>query len=385
MNPKLSLKINIMPISNPMKNLLLIILFSISFIQVSISQKFVNEFLNIGVGARAHGMFGSVVAHVDDATSGYWNPAGLTQMNAPLQVSAMHTNWFGGIANYDYLSIAKKFKGKRNAAGGFTIIRMGVDNIPNTLNLIGPDGTVNYDRITTFSTSDYAAILSYAQDMNAKGNFSVGGNIKIINRSIGSFGNAWGFGADLGAQWRGENFSFGATARDITTTFNAWSFNLTEEEKLTFQKTDNDIPVSSTEVTLPRLIVGAAFHTKKGNMSYLAEADLNISTNGTKAGVLSGNKFAIDPTIGVEIGFAGRVFVRAGVGNIQSVINPSITDQIERSLEFQPNIGMGLNLGRLNVDYALTNIGSVSGILVSHVFSLTLDFNARVRKDEDFL
>ena len=369
-----------MSISNPMKNLLLVILVSISYIQETNAQKFVNEFLNIGVGARAHGMFGSVVAHVDDATSGYWNPAGLTQLNAPLQISAMHTNWFGGIANYDYLSIAKKFTGERNAAGGFTIIRMGVDNIPNTLNLIGADGTVNYDRITTFSTSDYAAILSYARDINAKGNFSLGGNIKIINRSIGSFGTAWGFGADIGAQLRGDKFSFGASVRDITTTFNAWSFNLTEEEKLTFQKTNNEIPVSSTEITLPRLIVGAAFHTKKGKMSYLAEADLNISTDGTKAGVLSGNKFALDPTIGVEVGFADRVFVRVGLGNIQSVINPSVLDQIDRSLEFQPNIGMGLNLGRLNVDYALTNIGSVSGILVSHVFSLTLDFNARVNE-----
>jgi len=380
---KLLLKIMNMSISNPMKNLLFTIILSFTFFSASFGQKFVNEFLNIGVGARAHGMFGSVVAHVDDASAGYWNTAGLTQIDAPLQISAMHTNWFGGIANYDYLSIAKKFSGERNAAGGFTIIRMGVDNIPNTLNLIGPDGTVNYDRIKTFSTSDYAAILSYARDMNAEGNLSVGGNIKVINRSIGSFGTAWGFGADIGAQWRGEKFSFGASARDITTTFNAWSFNLTEEEKLVFQQTDNDIPVSSTELTLPRLIVGAAFHTTKGKMSYLAEADLNISSNGTKAGVFSGNNLSIDPTIGIEAGFADRVFVRAGIGNIQSVINPSALDQIERTLEFQPNIGMGLKLGRLKVDYALTNIGSLSGILVSHVFSLTLDFNARDRENVD--
>lgn len=359
------------------KSLLFATLFAIAGISPISAQKFVNEFLNIGVGARAHGMFGSVVAHVDDASAGYWNTAGLTQIDAPLQISAMHTNWFGGIANYDYISIAKRFDGKRKAAGGITFIRMGVDNIPNTLNLIGPDGTVNYDRIKTFSTSDYAAILSYARDMNDAGNWSVGGNIKIINRTIGSFGSAWGFGADLGAQWRGKNFSFGVAARDVTTTYNAWSFNLTEEEKLVFQKTNNDIPVSSTEISLPRVIVGFAFHQKRGNLSYLAEADLNISTNGTQAGVLGGNKFAVDPTIGLEVGFADRVFVRAGVGNIQSVINPAISDQIERDLEFQPNIGMGLKLGRLTVDYALTNIGSVTGVLVSHVFSVTLNFQAR--------
>ena len=357
---------------------LLSILIIVSFSLNANSQtKFVNEFLNIGVGAEAHGKFGSVVATVDDVTAGYWNPAGLTQLDAPLQISAMHANWFGGIANYDYVSIAKKFKGDKSAVGGITIIRMGVDNIPNTLNLIGPDGTVNYDRVTTFSASDYAVLLSYARNMNAKGNFSVGGNIKIINRTIGSFGTAWGFGADVGAQWRGDVFSFGLSARDITTTFNAWSFNLSEDEKLVFQQTDNTIPVSSTETTLPRLIAGVAMHKKRNLISYMIEADLNISSNGTKAGVFSGKNFAIDPTIGFEVGYADRVFVRGGIGNIQSVINPTFADVDKKSLEFQPNIGMGLKLGRLKVDYALTNIGSVSGILVSHIFSLTLNFNAK--------
>lgn len=366
-----------MSISNPMKKLLSLLLLVFSIISAYGQTKFVNEFLNIGVGADAHGKFGSVVATVDDVSSGYWNPAGLTQIDAPLQVSAMHANWFGGIANYDYLSIAKKFKGDRSAVGGITIIRMGVDNIPNTLNLIGPDGTVNYDRITTFSASDYAVLLSYARNMNEKGNFSMGGNIKIINRSIGSFGSAWGFGADIGAQWRGDFVSFGLSARDITTTFNAWSFNLSEEEKQIFQQTNNDIPVSSTEVSLPRLIAGVAIHKKNKSISYMLEADLNISSNGTEAGVFSGRNFAIDPTIGFEVGYVDRVFIRGGVGNIQSVINPTIADGIERSLEFQPNIGMGLKLGRLKVDYALTNIGSVSGVLVSHIFSLTLDFKAK--------
>ncbi len=371
------IKVNNMSISNPMKNLFSIIVIVSFSVTVQSQTKFVNEFLNIGVGAEAHGKFGSVVATVDDVTAGYWNPAGLTQLESPLQISAMHANWFGGIANYDYVSIAKKFKGDKSAVGGLTIIRMGVDNIPNTLNLIGPDGTVNFDKIVTFSASDYAVMFSYARNMNAKGNFSVGGNLKVINRSIGSFATAWGFGADIGAQWRGDILSFGLSARDITTTFNAWSFNLSEDDKRVFQQTNNDIPVSSTEVSLPRLIAGAAMHKKIKSFSYMIEADLNISSNGTEAGVFSGRNFAIDPTFGFEVGYSDRVFVRGGVGNIQSVINPTIADDIERSLEFQPNIGMGLKLGRLKVDYALTNIGSVSGVLVSHIFSLTLNFNAR--------
>ena len=344
------------------------------------AQRFVNEFLNIGVGARAHGMFGSVVANVDDGTSAYWNTAGLTQIESNLEINAMHANWFGGIANYDYLSIAKKIGGEKRAAGALTIIRMGVDNIPNTLNLIGPDGSVNFDRVTVFSASDFAAFLSYARGINDK--LSIGGNIKVINRNIGSFGTAWGFGADLGLQYRGEKFSFGAMARDITTTFNAWSFNLTEEEKITFQRTGNEIPVSSTEITLPRLIVGVATHGGSEKFSYLLEANLALSTDGTEAAVFGGRGFNADPTIGLEFGLFQKVFIRGGIGNIQSVINPTIDANNSREFEFQPNIGMGLKLGKLQVDYALTNIGSVSGVLVSHIFSVKLDFVVKNKDTE---
>lgn len=356
-----------------------LILFCLGLSMVASSQKFVNEFLNIGVGARAHGMFGSVTANTDDVTSAYWNPAGLTGMQSPLELSAMHADWFGGIASYDYISIGKKFTGKP-AAAAITLIRMGIDNIPNTLNLIGPDGSVDYDRVTEFSTADYAFLVSYAKAMDQTGKFSLGGNIKVIHRSIGSFGSAWGFGADLGAKWRLNKLTVGLTAKDITTTFNAWSFNLSDEEKKTFNETGNEIPVSSNETTLPRLILGLAYHTNiTESFSILAETDLNFSTYGTEAGLVSSNNFAFDPTFGVEIGFMDKAFLRFGVGNIQRRVN--IENFENRKLEIQPNVGLGLKLGRLKVDYALTNLGDATDVLVSHIFSLGISFNARSKNE----
>src|SRR5690606_681188 len=108
-------------------------LFSIA---LSAQVKYSNEFLTIGAGARAHGMSNAMISHIGDVSAGYWNPAGLTQINTPFQVSAMHAEWFAGIAKYDYISFAKQLKGENNAAFGLSVIRLGIDNIPNTLNLV---------------------------------------------------------------------------------------------------------------------------------------------------------------------------------------------------------------------------------------------------------
>jgi hypothetical protein len=68
--------------------------------------KYSNEFLSIGVGARSFGMANSVISSVDDVTAGYWNPSGLTKQKEKLQVGFMHSNYFSGLANYDYLGVS---------------------------------------------------------------------------------------------------------------------------------------------------------------------------------------------------------------------------------------------------------------------------------------
>ncbi len=359
--------------------------FSVFFISFSLvigssQTKFVNEFLNIGVGARAHGMFGAVAASSNDATAAYWNTAGLTELQSPFQVSAMHANWFGGLSNYDYISIAKKFNAEKKSVGALTVIRMAIDNIPNTLNLVQPDGSIDYDRVKEFSAADYGFLFSYARALSDDGSLSIGFNAKIIHRTIGDFGTAWGFGGDASLRWRKNNLAFAVTARDITTTVNAWSFSLSDEEKDVFAATGNDIPVSTSEVNLPRVILGGAYKTQFSDFSLLTELDINFSTNGTEAGVFSRDRFSADPAVGLEVGYLDKVFIRAGAGNFQRVINNINASEAE--FEFQPNIGLGLVLGRLKVDYALANVGGSSGVLESHIFSLTLDFNSRRKSTE---
>ena len=59
----------------------------------------------------------------------------------------------------------------------------------------------------------------------------MGGNVKIIHRKAGDFAKAWGFGIDVGLQYEKGPWRFGAVGKDITSTFNAWTFKFTEKEK----------------------------------------------------------------------------------------------------------------------------------------------------------
>lgn len=332
--------------------------------------KYSNEFLSIGVGANALGLSNSVVAGVDDVTAGYWNPAGLTEIGDFLQVGAMHAEYFAGIAKYDYIGIAKPIDDK--SAAGFTFIRFGVDDIPNTTQLIDKDGNINYDNITTFSAGDYAFLFSYARKLPVDG-LSLGGNFKIIYRQVGDFARSWGFGLDAGLKYKlGEKWKFGLLARDVSTTFNAWSFSLDDQMKETFVLTGNEIPENGLEITLPKIILGAQFKTNLVKEFYLkSEIDMAFNTDGRRNVLIRTNPVSIDPYMGLEIGYGKWVALRFGAGNMQWIKNPDLTE----SLTFQPNIGIGVGFKGISIDYAFTDIGDASVALYSHVFSLRFKFN----------
>ncbi|MCB0669215.1 MAG: PorV/PorQ family protein [Saprospiraceae bacterium] len=335
-------------------------------------RKYSNNFLSIGVGGRAHGMGGAVSATTSNVFSTQWNPAGLAQGEAPLCLSAMHAEWFAGILNYDFIGIAKEFNRDKRAYGALSVVRMGIDNIPNTINLIEPDGSINYDNISSFSAADYGIFLSYGRQLG-QSKWDIGGSVKVINRRIGPFATAWGFGLDIGVQKHTDRWHLGIMARDVTTTFNAWSFSFTEAERTVLQQTDNLVPKSSTELTAPSLITAFArdFPVNEKN-SLLIELDLEFTFDGQRNTLISSSFTSVDPRIGAEYSFNDRLFLRAGLGNIQRVaddLNPAAKNTI-----VQPHFGIGLNLGRLRIDYALTNVGDTENTSFSHIFSLLLDF-----------
>ena len=354
-----------------MKNIFGVLIFTISIIsygQNLNTPKYSNEFLNIGVGARALGMSNAVITSTEDVMSGYWNPAGLTNIDQDLQIGLMHAEYFAGIAKYDFGSIAKNIDEK--SAVSFSFLRFGVDNIPNTTELIDAQGNINYDRISYFTAADMAFIMSYGRKLNDQ--FSIGGSAKIINRKAGDFANAWGFGIDFSAKYQYKSWKFAVMGKDITSTFNVWNYHLSDEMINTFIETDNELPQNGIELTMPRIILGGSRLTYfKNDISLLTELNFDLTTDGNRNVLISGNPISIDPHMGFELNIKDLVFIRSGIGNIQKY-----TDNTNKTIyTLQPNIGLGLKIKGVTIEYALTDIGDASVALYSNIFSLKFDLN----------
>ncbi|NOX88215.1 MAG: UPF0164 family protein [Calditrichaeota bacterium] len=129
------------------------------------------NFLTIPIGARATGMGGAFVALASDATSAYWNPAGLVRLNGN-EINITHTPWLVG-TDLNWLSIALKFG--PNAIGvSFNQLDYGSEEITTAQN---PMGTGQ-----KWEAADMAFGLSYARSLTNR--FSFGATVKYIKQQI---------------------------------------------------------------------------------------------------------------------------------------------------------------------------------------------------------
>ena len=324
--------------------------------------------MNIGVDAASFGMANATTASSANVNSGYWNPAGLLAIEDN-QLSIMHASYFANIANYDYGAFAMPLDDR--SAVAISLIRFGVDDILNTTQLIDDQGNIDYSRISLFSTADYGITFSYARALPLDG-LNIGVKAKVIRRIIGDFASSWGFGLDLGIQFNKNDWKFGAMIRDITTTFNAWAI---DEEKFSeiqgaINGQNQELP-DTMEITIPKLNLGVSrkfiFH-----YDYVLLTEIDFNFRFAETNDLVSNSFAsFTPAVGLEFGYIDLVFVRAGVGNFQSITQLDGNN----SLGFQPNIGIGFKFKGIQVDYALTDLGDQSAALYSNIFSITLDWS----------
>ena len=348
---------------------LYIVLFC-STLQAQIVRKYSNEFLNLGAGARGLAMGGAVISSQNDVYAPMWNPAGLVGVESDWQGAAMHAEYFESIAKYDYIAFAKAL----NDNGGtvaFSVVRLGVDDILNTTQMIDSEGNIDYDKITKFSQADYAGIISYGFHPGGNHKLDVGVNAKIVYRNVGKFANGFGFGFDFGAIYHADSgWNYGAMLRDATTTVNFWTVNQQELSTVVNGEEFNPAPENKMEITMPKLNVGASRNFELSrDLKLLPEAGLNIDFAKTAA-IISTDFASITPYAGAELSYQDLIFVRLGVNRFQNVTD---LEDLKRKISFQPSAGIGIKYKGLSIDYALTNSGVNGSNLFSNFFSLKLD------------
>lgn len=342
------------------------------------AQKYSNEFLSIGVGARAQAMGSSVVASSSDAFSIFWNPAGLADIeNEGLQLGIMHAEWFAGIGKHDVFSFSMPMQNK-NSRLGFGLVRFGIDNIPNTLSLYNDDGSINYDNIVEFSAADMAFFGGFGSKKKlANGYLNYGSSLKVVRRVIGSFANSWGFGLDLGAQYHNNNdLRIGLLLKDISTTVNTWSISFTDEEKAILQATGNDLPgIRSNEITRPSIILGIGKGFTFKTFTLYPEFGISITTDGQRNALVSGDPISMDGHFGLELFYKEFLFLRAGINQFQR----STDFDGNESLIMKPGIGTGFVINAVELDYSFTNLVT-NNALYSHVLSLKISLKDKKEK-----
>ncbi|MCK4549580.1 MAG: PorV/PorQ family protein [Candidatus Krumholzibacteria bacterium] len=145
-------------------------------------------FLRLGNGARAGGMGEAFTAVADDATSIYWNPAGLAAVEE-VELNLTHTEWLMDI-RFEQATVANEMWG--GVAGlSFTGLYYGSLDRYGEYPSLTPDGT--------FSPYDLALSLGYARDIIP--NLALGAAFKIIYSKI-DFKSATGYAFDFGVTHR---------------------------------------------------------------------------------------------------------------------------------------------------------------------------------------
>jgi len=316
--------------------------------------KYSGEFLAIGVGGRPLGMGGAFVSLVNDVTSGYWNPGALSRLNYP-QIALMHDERFGNLVNYDYGAVAIPFGS--NVSLGLSVIRLGVDDVPNTkdawldLNENGyfdPGDRLDYNKIKFFNAADWAFLFTYSKKQSEQ--LSYGVNLKVISRSIDD-GSAWGVGFDVGAIYSfAPNFRVGANLQDLTTTYLAWNTGRKELITPTAKVGGSyDFEIFKTGRITPALDFDVRFENRKfASLAHLGAASFDMHA-------------------GLEYGFKDLFALRVGYNDVK-----------------QLTLGAGIKLPKLNIDYSFAKFDASDQLGNTHRISVmyTLESEKFRRKGE---
>ncbi len=287
---------------------------------------FDGQFLKITVGARAAGMGNAFVAVADDASSLYWNAAGIARIDTDKsQLSLNHANW---IADMSFDQIGYVFHVKRiPGAFGVSARALSMDPMVETT-AYQPDPVTGTGR--TFDAGMMTVGLTYARSFTDK--FSAGLTGNFINEGLAEFSQ--------------QTYSF-----DVGTLYDVGAFGM--KIGMTISNIGSQISFIDREARIPAMFrVGSS-------LALMQRADQQI---------VGSFEFSHPPdnaerlNIGAEYMFKNFVFVRGGYN-----INYD-AEGVAGGAGFHFPVSVA---GEANLDYAYTDMRDLGGV---HRLSLTFEF-----------
>jgi len=306
---------------------------------------YAGEFLQLGTGARSLAMGGAAIAVTNDPTSGYWNPAGLSELQYP-GITGMHEAKFDNTVQHDFAALA--FPLGKDGGASISVLHIGISNIKDTRSalvdrngdgIFNGDDYLDYSKVSSFGNYDWGLFFSYGKKKDSL--FSYGATVKVIFRKLDADNHATGFGVDLAAKYHiTPQLTLAAVGEDITTTLLSYSSG-------------------TKELVSPTLKLGAAylwdiFSDSNHVVLPSVDADLRFENRGSVSEVHVG-PVSSDFHFGLEYQFKRVIAIRAGYNDVKMF-----------------TIGAGIKLPRLSIDYAFQSFNAQDQLGNTHRISFTL-------------
>ena len=307
-------------------------------------QVYTADFLTFGTGARPLGMGNAFTAIADEASTTYYNPAGIAQLTHH-EFNFMHAT-LSDLAAYDVASYIYPFSEKMTF--GISWLRVGVDDIPITSlpvtsKAIGPDNRPHV--LGTFSNTSNAILLSGARrliTLPRDVSIHLGASLKLIYIDAYRKNNAIGGGSDLGILAKTNEdkptaFSFGIVASDFLTTKLYWN-----------TPPENEGESPHTETLLPRLKIGIAYHQKLTIFNSKLTVAADVDTRNDYE-FHTGAEYVLFDLLALRCGFDGRngtsraMYFTAGAG-IQLRFVTGAAFHVDYAYQRQPDLGINNRL-----------------------------------------
>lgn len=282
---------------------------------LSSSSNFEGAFAPVGVGVRGLGMGGAFLALADDASSTYWNPAGLGFLTKK-EITFMYADLYGLITN-GHAAYAMPDGG--SGASGLAWLVTGSSELTD----------VNGKEMSWLENS---ITYSYARRLNDYISAGMTGKFLLVNSDFTN-GNATGFGFDAGLSvWPDMRFGAGIMLRDIFTQVN---WDTEQKDRLPFKYAAGlaFVPVNYIRTEID--VAGSE------------EEVIKRATGGLEVGL---------PMQGLEDVFMARM----GLSRV-----------LDEEKRFIYSAGMGIAIDRIRLDYAFM-LDSKSELGNAHRISLTI-------------